>query len=177
MWSLCNKAESASAIKSSCGATSGFKSGDLSTSGTWLLKALNGSLPAGHDASRDATPSTQTQPSSSGQKPKPVTFTTGGLTCKATLTSSWSAGNGKTCYQYDLSITNKGNARSSWTVTVPFNKAISYTNGWNGSYKANGSTLTIRNASYNGTLAKGATITGIGFQVTASSGLSVKGSS
>ena len=40
LWSLCNKDESASVIKSSCTATAGFKKRDLTASGKWLLKAL-----------------------------------------------------------------------------------------------------------------------------------------
>ncbi|MDO4537712.1 MAG: cellulase family glycosylhydrolase [Coriobacteriales bacterium] len=40
MWSLCNKAESASAISSSCTKTSGFVQDDLTQSGRWLVGAL-----------------------------------------------------------------------------------------------------------------------------------------
>ena len=174
MWSLCNKAESASILKSSCDATSGFKTGDLSTSGAWLLKALNGSLPAGSDAAATASPASSSSSGSSAAKGKTVSFTSGTLACKATLVNSWSAGGGKTCYQYDLTIVNKGSARSSWAVTVPFSKSVTLTNGWNGTYKASGKKLTVRSMDYNGSLAKGASLSGIGFQVTAASGLAVK---
>jgi endoglucanase len=169
MWSLCNKAESASIIRSSCTATSGFKSGDLTTSGKWLLQALDGSLPAGTVATGESGGGSGTQTASA----KPVTFTSGNFTCKATCSNSWDAGNGKTCYQYELTIKNRGAGCSSWSVTVPFNKAISYSSGWNGTFKASGSKLTVRNASHNGTIGKGASVTGIGFQVTAGSGLKV----
>ena len=172
MWSLCNKAESASILKSSCASTSGFKTSDLATSGTWLLKALGGTLPVGQDASVSA-PAADTPSTSS---PKPVSFTSGNFSCKATLTGSWPADNGKTCYQYELSITNKGSGCSSWSVTVPFNKSISIANGWNATYKASGSKLLAKSLDYNGTLAKGETATGIGFQVTAPSGLSISNS-
>ena len=179
MWSLCNKAESASVLQSSCTATSGFRTGDLSTSGKWLLKALNGSLPAGSDASVGATGAAgATSGNGGGTAPastsKPVSFSSGKLVCKVRQIGSWDAGNGKTCYQYELSITNKGAARSSWNVTVPFSKSIAYANGWNGTFKAKGSKLTVRSMDYNGTLGKGETVTGIGFQVTAKGGLAVK---
>ncbi|MCR4716308.1 MAG: glycoside hydrolase family 5 protein [Lachnospiraceae bacterium] len=36
-WSLCNKNEAASLLKTSCSVTSGFKGGDLSKSGVWLV--------------------------------------------------------------------------------------------------------------------------------------------
>ena len=176
MWSLCNKAESASAIKSSCAATSGFRTGDLSTSGNWLLKALNGKLPAGEDRSSAQTGGGSQTSGGSPSAPanKTVTFKSGNFTCVATFSSSWQAGGGKTCYQYDLSITYNGGAVSSWNVTVPFNKSVALTNGWNGTFAASGSNLTIRNASYNGSIASGAKLDGIGFQVTADSGLDIR---
>ena len=169
MWSLCNKAESASIIKSSCTATSGFKAGDLATAGTWLLKALDGSLPAGTVATGSSTGG-----SGSSTGAKAVTFTSGSFSCSAKLTNSWTTSGGKTCYQYEMSITNKGSACKTWSVAVPFNKQIAYDTGWNGTFSASGSKLTIKNASYNGSISKGATLTGIGFQVTAASGLAVK---
>ena len=176
MWSLCNKAESASALQSSCTATSGFRTANLSTSGKWLLKALNGSLPAGSDASATATggASASSGNAGGGSAAKATSFSSGKLACKIRRTASWDAGNGRTCHQYELSITNKGAARSSWCVTVPFSRSIAFVNGWNGTYKVKGSKLTIRSMDYNGRLKKGETVTGIGFQVTAKGGLSVK---
>lgn len=172
MWSLCNKAESASAIKSSCNATSGFGTGDLTTSGTWLLRALNGTLPAGTDSS--AGNSSQGNTPAAPPAGQTATFTSGSLACKAVLTNSWPEGSGKMVYQYDLSITNKGGARSSWSFTLPFNSAVSYVNGWNATFVANGSRMSVSNASYNGSLAAGATIAGIGVQVRGPAGLVVK---
>ena len=43
-WSLCNKNESASFLKSSCKKLYGFKTSDLSKSGTWLTKVLKGNV-------------------------------------------------------------------------------------------------------------------------------------
>ena len=102
-----------------------------------------------------------------------MSFTSGNFTCTATCSNSWDAGGGKTCYQYDLTVKNRGAACSSWSVTVPFNKTVSYSSGWNGTFRASGTKLVVRNASYNGTIAKGESVTGIGFQVTAGSGLKV----
>ena len=50
--------------------------------------------------------------------------------------------------------------------TFPGSQAIS--NLWNGSYTQSGETVTVTNASYNGTLAAGATTT-VGFTATGSS--------
>lgn len=170
MWSLCNKAEAASIIKSSCKKTSGFGSKDLSTSGTWLLKAL-GSASGKESGSAKAGKATGTGGSGTKSNAQPTSFNVGNLRCKLTLTGSWPADGNKTCYQYELSITNKGSARKSWSVTIPFSKKVTLANGWNGTYSAKGSKITIRNADYNGSLGKGEAVTGIGFQLTSASGL------
>lgn len=192
MWSLCNKDESASILKSSCGASSGFKAGDLAASGKWLLDALGGKLSSGtakagggngsgsgsgtssSSGSGSGTSATGGSGSSATASGKTTTFVCGKLSCKAVLVNSWPAQNGKTCYQYDLTVTNRGAARASWSVSVPFNKKIGFVNGWNGTYKASGCTLSIKSMDYNGSLAKGGTVSGVGFQVTSTAGLAVK---
>lgn len=163
MWSLCNKAESASVLKSSCTATSGFRSGDLSTSGQWLLKALSGSLPVG-----------SSPPSSSYGDPSggTTTFQSGPFSCTLSLSNSWDAGGGRTCYQYDFSIQNNGPACSSWSVSIPFTREISFVNGWNATYAVNGTNLVVNSMSYNGNIAAGGSISGIGFQISALGGSS-----
>lgn len=162
MWSLCNKSESASIIKSGCPATSGFKSGDLTASGKWLLKALKGKLRSGTSGGDGSA--------SWGD----VSFESGNFSCTAKVTSSWDMGDGKTCYQYELSITNRGSICTSWAVRVPFGSSISFVNGWNGMFTAKGNNLSIRNADYNGRIESGATLTGIGFQVASSGSLAIK---
>ncbi|MDO4796638.1 MAG: cellulase family glycosylhydrolase [Coriobacteriales bacterium] len=163
MWSLCNKAESASILKSSCNATSGFRYGDLSTSGQWLLKALNGTLPPGtnDDSGGGADPTGGA-----------TTFQSGNFSCTLALTNSWDAGGGRTCYQYDLSIHNTGPACSSWSVSIPFTRDISFVNGWNATYAVQGCNLVACSMSYNGSIAAGGTVSGIGFQVSAAGGSS-----
>ena len=47
MWSLCNKAESASAIRSDCTKTSDFVQKDLTQSGRWLVDVLKGGILTG----------------------------------------------------------------------------------------------------------------------------------
>ena len=64
----------------------------------------------------------------------------------------------------NLSITNSGStALSSWTVTWSYagNQAINQS--WNGNYSQSGKTVSIMNASWNGSIAAGATLTGIGW--------------
>lgn len=76
---------------------------------------------------------------------------------------TWGGENGsKYCGTIKLKITNKtGSALSGWTVsfTVPSGFEIT---GWEGIYTVNGTTVTVKNESYNGNLANGASVT-IGF--------------
>ena len=163
LWSLCNKSESASIIQSGCNATSDFAESDLAASGTWLLKALSGSPSAGSDA----PPSGSAAPPSGGEsaKDKTVNFTSGQFACTATQVGSWPAEGERTCHQYELSIRNTGTSCPSWAVTMDFGRPISLANGWNGTFATEGSRLTIRSMDYDGSIAAGATLTGVGFQV------------
>jgi endoglucanase len=74
--------------------------------------------------------------------------------------NAWSNG-----FTADVRITNRGAALTSWalTFTVPANVTLS--NGWSGTWSQSGSTITVRNAAWNGSLATGAT-TSTGFQAT-----------
>lgn len=173
MWSLCNKAESASAIKSSCNKTSGFTQDDLSQSGRWLVKALKGAgLPQVAEEGDDTVGGSQ-QPSNPGGQPtfdvgKTYAFTSGNLSCSASLTNAWADGSSY-CYQYSLTITNDGVDCSSWSIEVPFSQDIALSQGWCGSFEAIGSRLVISNASYNGSLAKGESRSDVGFIVSSTS--------
>jgi hypothetical protein len=77
-------------------------------------------------------------------------------TCSAayTVTSQWSDGFGAS-----ITITNTGPAVTAWTVqyTYPGNQQLS--DGWDGDWSQSGETVTVTNASWNGTLAAGATAT------------------
>jgi hypothetical protein len=48
---------------------------------------------------------------------------------------------------------------------MDFGRPISLANGWNGTFATEGSRLTIRSMDYDGSIAAGATLTGVGFQV------------
>lgn len=105
-------------------------------------------------------------------EPSPSAIPSGQFEYQARLINSWQDG-GKTVYQYELSFTNKGSDVSSWEITVPFSGEIEVVDGWNGTYEAIGHSLRIGNAEYNGTLAAGATLGEIGFQVKGSQDLKI----
>jgi len=69
-----------------------------------------------------------------------------------TLNSDWGAG-----YCANVTVKNESAVPTSgWTVTIETN-ASSVNNLWNGTYTTSGSTVTVRNMSYNGNMTPGAT--------------------
>ena len=55
-----------------------------------------------------------------------------------------------------MTVTNGSAARNSWTVGWTFPSGQTITQLWNGSYTQSGSSVTVRNASFNGALRAGA---------------------
>ncbi|GAA0362739.1 glycoside hydrolase family 6 protein [Actinoallomurus spadix] len=97
--------------------------------------------------------------------PTPTTTPTpppGGRTCTATYqtTSSWQGG-----FQGQISVTAGSSAISGWKLTIPLPGGVSIGQLWNGTLTTSGSTATVTNVSWNGTLAAGATAQ-IGFTAT-----------
>jgi hypothetical protein len=66
-----------------------------------------------------------------------------------------------------LTIVNNGStALSSWTLSWTFANGQTITSFWNGNETQSGSTVTVTNESYNGSIAAGASLTGMGFNGT-----------
>jgi hypothetical protein len=89
--------------------------------------------------------------------------TTGGGTCQVvyTTTSQWTGG-----FTANVTITNTGaSAINGWTLEFTFPGDQQITSAWNGTASQSGENATITNASYNGTIASGAS-TSLGFQGT-----------
>ncbi|MFE1311226.1 glycoside hydrolase family 48 protein [Streptomyces sp. NPDC058755] len=69
-------------------------------------------------------------------------------------TNDWGSG-----FTADLTITNRGTAAiDGWTLTYGYTGNQKLTNGWNGTWSQSGQTITVQNASYNGTIAAGAAV-------------------
>jgi Cellulose binding domain/Animal haem peroxidase len=82
-------------------------------------------------------------------------------TCRVTysVATTW---NGN--FQVDLGITNlTGAPVNGWTVQWQFANGQAVTQGWNGTFSQSGPSASVRNASWNATLAPGATLSGVGF--------------
>ncbi|MEW2287682.1 glycoside hydrolase family 48 protein [Streptomyces sp. NPDC047841] len=69
-------------------------------------------------------------------------------------TNDWGSG-----FTADLTITNRGtDAINGWTLTYAYSGNQKLSNGWNGTWSQSGQTVTVKNASYNGTIATGAAV-------------------
>ncbi|MEU4762367.1 pectate lyase [Actinosynnema sp. NPDC023794] len=71
-----------------------------------------------------------------------------------TVTNQWGGGFGA-----NVTITNLGDALSSWSLEWTFTAGQRVDQLWGGEFSQSGSTVTVRNASYNGSLATGASTT------------------
>ncbi|MFF5024629.1 glycoside hydrolase family 48 protein [Streptomyces collinus] len=69
-------------------------------------------------------------------------------------TNDWGSG-----FTADLTITNRGTAAiDGWTLTYGYTGNQKLSNGWNGTWSQSGQTVTVKNASYNGTIAAGGAV-------------------
>jgi hypothetical protein len=105
---------------------------------------------------------------------------TSAASAQATAKTSAGSGSGSSChvgytispqnssaFGAAISIQNTGTtALNSWTLTWTFANGQTITSLWNGSETQSGAAVTVKNLSYNGTIAAGATYTGIGFNGT-----------
>ncbi|AKN70776.1 cellulose 1,4-beta-cellobiosidase [Streptomyces sp. PBH53] len=67
-------------------------------------------------------------------------------------TNDWGSG-----FTADLTITNRGtDTIDGWTLTYGYTGNQKLTGGWNGTWSQSGQTVTVKNTSYNGTIAAGA---------------------
>ena len=58
-----------------------------------------------------------------------------------------------------INITNTGTTTiNGWTLQFSFPNGQTVTQGWNGSFSQSGSTVTVTNLSYNGTIPPGTTL-------------------
>jgi cellulose 1,4-beta-cellobiosidase len=68
------------------------------------------------------------------------------------IQSDWGAG-----FVVNITITNLGSPITAWTLGYSYTGNQTLSNGWNGNWTQSGKTVTVTNASYNGSLATGGT--------------------
>ena len=171
-WSMANKNESSALFKSSCSKNCNFEENDLNESGKWLYNLLTGKTPA-KGSNTGTGNSGNTQNNNTSSESKGESFTSAGLEGTVTLKSKWESG-GKTCYQYDLSLTNPGDqSLKGWAIDIHFSDNVELDSSWGGKFTANGNTLHVVSESYNEKLDAGGTLKDLGFIITGPGGLTV----
>jgi glucose/arabinose dehydrogenase len=101
------------------------------------------------------TPAPTTPPPPSGDPVPPVPA------CDVRwAVNQWSSG-----FVTEVGVTNRGPARTSWTLTFTFPGNQRVTNAWNATVTQSGAQVTARNVTWNGSLPSGGTVT-FGFQGT-----------
>ncbi|WP_069805275.1 pectate lyase family protein [Thermogemmatispora onikobensis] len=106
-------------------------------------------------ASATRTP-TPTPTAAATRTPTPTPTASAGTSCRVsyTVTAQWPGG-----FTASLTITNTGTtAWNGWRLTFTFPSGQAVTQGWNGTFSQSGSTVTVTNASYNGSVAAGASV-------------------
>jgi hypothetical protein len=124
--------------------------------------SINGSNPSPSPSPTTTSPSPSQSPS-----PSPSQTSTGPGTCSGTYSviNSWSGG-----FQGQVVVKNTGaGTLNGWSLGWTFPSSATINSLWNGSYTESGNTVTVTNASYDGSLAPGATAT-VGFTATGTSG-------
>ncbi|WP_304438973.1 cellulose binding domain-containing protein, partial [Actinoplanes sp. TFC3] len=96
------------------------------------------------------TPSQPTPSRPTPSNPPPAT----GCTAAYRITGQWQGG-----YQAEVIVTNGSAASTSWSTGWTLAPGQSVSSVWNGTLSQSGTAVTVKNASYNGTVAAGATAT------------------
>jgi len=100
------------------------------------------------------TPSTSPSTTPSTSPPPTTPSPAGGCGAVYQTQNSWPGG-----FQGQVTVTAGSSAISGWTVKWNLSGGQSITQAWNGTLTAGDTTATVRNASYNGSLAPGASTT------------------
>ncbi|MBL6276593.1 CotH kinase family protein [Micromonospora fiedleri] len=111
---------------------------------------------AGWGGPTTTPPPTTPTPGPTTPPPGPTTPPPGGDACTATyaVTNQWTGG-----FQAEVRVTAGPAAIGNWTVTWTFANGQTISQAWNATVTSQGSAVTARNVSYNGTLAAGASTT------------------
>jgi endo-1,4-beta-xylanase len=129
---------------------------------TTVLNSLGGTSSPPPTTTRPTTappttaPPTTTPPTTAPPTTTPPTTAppAGGCTASWAVVNQWPGG-----FQVTVTVTNGSAARSSWQVSWTFPNGQTISQLWSGTVSQSGSGVTVRNASYNGSLGAGAATT------------------
>ncbi|MFY1620246.1 cellulase family glycosylhydrolase [Micromonospora sp. WMMD736] len=146
-----------------------FNPASLTTWGQRVFNGVNGIRQTAREATvfggppppttpPPTTPPPTTPPPTTPPPTTPPPTTTpppaGGCTATYTITNQWQGG-----FQGEVRVTAGASAITGWTTRWTLANGQSVTQSWNATVTSSGSTVTARNADYNGRLAAGASAT------------------
>ena len=165
-WNLANKNESSSLIQPGVKKLSGFSADDLSTEGNWLVSILHGKMPITDEEIEQIIKDSQNGYSGGDPgAPKGVAFNgnAGGCNVSLVSTNTWME-KGKYCYQMDLNVKNKSGAGiTGWKITFTCGTTVKSDNFWCCRFTSSGKSFTLTPESWNGSIAAGDSLSGVGF--------------
>jgi len=130
----------------------------LSGTGTGTSPSASASSSPSASASASASPSHSASASPSSN---PTTPSSGSCTATVTTQSSWAGG-----FVDNVTVTAGSQALTNWKVTFTWPGDQQITSSYGGTATQSGKVVTITNASYNGTVAAGTSVSNIGIQGT-----------
>jgi hypothetical protein len=136
------------------------------TKSSWYLIDIEAGFELWQGGAGLATNSFSVSTNGSSPSPSPSPSSSGTGTCSGTysVVNSWSGG-----FQGQVVVKNTGSGTlNGWSLGWTFPDSQTITDLWNGSYTQSGNTVAVSNASYDGSLASGATAT-VGFTATGTS--------
>lgn len=111
-------------------------------------------------ASPSSSPSASASPSQSPSSSPSATVGSGGCHVAYAVQSEWAGG-----FTAGVTITS-ATAVNGWTLTYHYGGDQKVTNAWGASVSQSGTNVTLTNVSYDGSIAAGGTLTGVGMQGT-----------
>ncbi len=149
---------SESSPESSVNSMAGGDGLNVSTGGESMISSSSG------DNLNSSTVGTGTQSSQNGmtQTADKPSVAAGDFSFEWKTGNTWEE-NGSKCGTVELTVKNSSaKAVSSWEIRFDVPNGFKITNGWSGTYSVSGTTVTVKNAEYNGQIPAGGSI-GIGF--------------
>ena len=129
---------------------------EISVGGTAARPVAGGTTTSSSASSPSATSSSPQPTTPSSTTPSSSASLVGTLTASYKTTGSWQGG-----FQGEVTVTAGNAAISGWTVAWTLASGQSITQVWNGTLTTSGSSVTVKNASWNGALpANGSTTFG-----------------
>lgn len=154
IWNLSNKDEASALISSDCDKTEDWTYEELSEEAQWYLGVLGSSLSTAtidEPSTDDDNISDNEDTSKNTKAPKDKDTSNKGFTVKASISNTWNDGKSDFA-QIDVHLSNKGETKDSWEITIEFANDVKIDQKWNGEYKVKGKTVTISPVDYNKTL-------------------------